>query len=40
MPRLIPGTRAEIISDTGHGPQVDHAEEINRRMLVFMASID
>ncbi|MFI2188725.1 alpha/beta fold hydrolase [Streptomyces sioyaensis] len=40
VPRLIPGTRAEIISDTGHGPQIDHADEINRRMLSFMDSID
>ncbi|MFH8658077.1 alpha/beta fold hydrolase [Streptomyces afghaniensis] len=40
VPRLIPGARAEIISNTGHGPQIDHAEEINRRMLNFMASVD
>ncbi|MDQ0757728.1 alpha/beta fold hydrolase [Streptomyces canus] len=40
VPRLVPGARAEIISDTGHGPQIDHAEEINRRMLNFMASVD
>jgi pimeloyl-ACP methyl ester carboxylesterase len=40
VPRLIPGARAEIISDTGHGPQIDHAEEIDRRMLSFMASVD
>ncbi|MFF7388541.1 alpha/beta fold hydrolase [Streptomyces scabiei] len=40
VPRLIPGARAEIISSTGHGPQIDHAEEINRRMLHFMASAD
>ena len=40
VPRLIPGTRAEIIADTGHGPQIDHADEINRRMLSFMDSID
>ncbi|MFI2634140.1 alpha/beta fold hydrolase [Streptomyces collinus] len=40
VPRLIPGARAEIISSTGHGPQIDHAEEINRRMLDFMASVD
>jgi len=38
--RLIPGARAEIISGTGHGPQIDHAEEVNRRMLDFMASAD
>ncbi|WP_434028086.1 alpha/beta fold hydrolase [Streptomyces graminofaciens] len=40
VPRLVPGARAEIISGTGHGPQIDHAEEINRRMLAFMASVD
>ncbi|WP_445529065.1 alpha/beta fold hydrolase [Streptomyces cyslabdanicus] len=40
VPRLIPGARAEIISDTGHGPQIDHADEINRRMLSFMDSVD
>ncbi len=40
VPRLIPGARAEIISDTDHGPQIDHAEETNRRMLDFMSSID
>ncbi|MER7492912.1 alpha/beta fold hydrolase [Streptomyces pharetrae] len=39
VPRLIPGARAEIISGTGHGPQIDRAEEINRRMLDFMASV-
>ncbi|MGW1892476.1 alpha/beta fold hydrolase [Streptomyces sp. NPDC002004] len=40
VPRLVPGARAEVISDTGHGPQIDHADEINRRMLSFMDSID
>ncbi|MFF4694996.1 alpha/beta fold hydrolase [Streptomyces chattanoogensis] len=40
VPRLIPGARAEIISNTGHGPQIDHAEQINRRMLDFMDSVD
>lgn len=40
VPRLIPSARAEIISDTGHGPQIDHADEINRRMLSFMDSIN
>ncbi|MFJ8825231.1 alpha/beta fold hydrolase [Streptomyces sp. NPDC102467] len=40
VPRLIPCARAEIISDTGHGPQIDHAEEVNRRMLNFIASAD
>jgi pimeloyl-ACP methyl ester carboxylesterase len=38
VPRLIPGARAEIISNTGHGPQIDHAEQINSRMLSFMDS--
>lgn len=36
VPRLIPGARAEIVPNTGHGPQIDHADEINRRMLSFM----
>ncbi|WP_414720446.1 alpha/beta fold hydrolase [Streptomyces sp.] len=40
IPRLIPGARADIMSNTGHGPQIDHAEEINRRMLSFMDSTD
>ncbi|MFG2182002.1 alpha/beta fold hydrolase [Streptomyces abikoensis] len=40
VPRLIPGARAEIVSDTGHGPQIDHADEINRRMLRFMDSAE
>ncbi|MFC5214509.1 alpha/beta fold hydrolase [Streptomyces coerulescens] len=40
VPRLIPGARAEIITGTGHGPQIDHAQEMNRRMLHFMASAD
>ncbi|MEU6800896.1 alpha/beta fold hydrolase [Streptomyces neyagawaensis] len=40
VPRLIPGARAEIISSTGHGPQIDHAEKVNGRMLNFMASVD
>jgi pimeloyl-ACP methyl ester carboxylesterase len=39
VPRLVPGARADIISGTGHGPQIDHAEEINRRMLDFMAAV-
>ncbi|MGW2818212.1 alpha/beta fold hydrolase [Streptomyces sp. NPDC001415] len=38
VPRLVPGARAEIVSNTGHGPQIDHADEINRRMLAFMDS--
>lgn len=40
VPRLIPSARAEIISDTGHGPKIDHADEINRRILSFTASTD
>ncbi|MGW4287060.1 alpha/beta fold hydrolase [Streptomyces sp. NPDC004673] len=40
VPRLIPGARAEVVSNTEHGPQIDHADEINRRMLSFMASHD
>ncbi|MGV9787319.1 alpha/beta fold hydrolase [Streptomyces sp. NPDC003435] len=40
VPRLIPGARAEVVSNTGHGPQIDHADEVNRRMLSFMASHD
>ncbi|MFJ9583056.1 alpha/beta fold hydrolase [Streptomyces acidicola] len=40
VPRLIQGARAEIVSNTGHGPQIDHADEVNRRMLGFMDSID
>ncbi|MFJ1655013.1 alpha/beta fold hydrolase [Streptomyces sp. NPDC088337] len=39
VPRLIQGARAEIVSNTGHGPQIDHADEVNRRMLGFMDSI-
>ncbi|MFF8594990.1 alpha/beta fold hydrolase [Streptomyces sp. NPDC015220] len=40
VPRLVPGARAEIVADTGHGPQIDHAEETNRRMLEFMDSAE
>lgn len=40
VPRLIPGARAEIVSGTGHGPQIDHADEVNHRMLGFMDSVD
>ncbi|MFE2517713.1 alpha/beta fold hydrolase [Streptomyces mirabilis] len=39
VPRLVPGALAEIVSGTGHGPQIDHADEINRRMLKFMESV-
>ncbi|CAL9445370.1 Carboxylesterase YbfK [Streptomyces sp. enrichment culture] len=40
VPRLVPGARAEIVDGTGHGPQIDHAQEINRRMVAFMDSVD
>ncbi|MGA6152782.1 alpha/beta fold hydrolase [Stenotrophomonas sp. NPDC087984] len=40
VPRLIPGARAEIISRTGHGPQIDHAELTNRKVLDFMNAAD
>ncbi|GGX12698.1 alpha/beta fold hydrolase [Streptomyces noursei] len=40
VPRLIPGARAEIVSGTGHGPQIDHPQVVNRRMLDFMDSVD
>lgn len=40
VPRLVPGARAEIISRTGHGPQIDHAELTNRKMLDFMNAAD
>lgn len=39
VPRLIPGARAEIVSNTGHGPQIDHAEQINIQVLGFMDSV-
>ncbi|MFI9804150.1 alpha/beta fold hydrolase [Streptomyces sp. NPDC052301] len=39
VPRLVPGAKAEIVSDTGHGPQIDHADEVNRRILDFMDSV-
>ncbi|MFJ8104848.1 alpha/beta fold hydrolase [Streptomyces sp. NPDC096132] len=40
VPRLVPGARAEIISDTGHGPAIDHPELLNARMLAFMRDAD
>lgn len=40
VPRLIPGARAEIISRTGHGPQIDHAELTNRKILDFVKAAD
>lgn len=39
VPRLVPGARAEIISNTGHGPQIDHADDVNRRMVAFMEGV-
>ncbi|MEV8394508.1 MULTISPECIES: alpha/beta fold hydrolase [unclassified Streptomyces] len=40
VPRLVPDARAEIIADTGHGPQIDHADQVNSRMLSFLDSVD
>ncbi|MGA5565030.1 alpha/beta fold hydrolase [Streptomyces platensis] len=40
VPRLVPGARVEIIADTGHGPQIDHAAQVNSRMLSFMDDIN
>ncbi|MEE1800340.1 MULTISPECIES: alpha/beta fold hydrolase [unclassified Streptomyces] len=40
VPRLIPGARAEIVQATGHGPQIDHADEVNARILEFMTSAE
>ncbi|MFD6876523.1 MULTISPECIES: alpha/beta fold hydrolase [unclassified Streptomyces] len=40
VPRLIPGARAEIIAATGHGPQIDHPDVVNARMLGFMEDVD
>ncbi|MFF4104976.1 alpha/beta fold hydrolase [Streptomyces sp. NPDC001903] len=40
VPRLVPGAVVEIMGDTGHGPQIDHAREANTRMLKFMDSVD
>ncbi|MFJ2738294.1 alpha/beta fold hydrolase [Streptomyces sp. NPDC087440] len=40
VPRLIPGARAEIIANTGHGPQLDHPDLVNARMLAFMDDVD
>lgn len=40
VPRLIPGARAEIVERTGHGPQIDHAEEVNARILAFLAATE
>ncbi|MET9324144.1 alpha/beta fold hydrolase [Streptomyces sp. NPDC003038] len=40
VPRLIPGARAEIVAQTGHGPQMDHPDLVNARMLSFMEGVD
>lgn len=40
VPRLVPGATAEIIGDTGHGPQIDHAADVNGRMLKFLAEAE
>ncbi|MEU3772152.1 alpha/beta fold hydrolase [Streptomyces sp. NPDC032472] len=40
VPRLIPGARAEILTGTGHGPQIDHATLVNTRILTFMQEAD
>ncbi|GAA3906993.1 carboxylesterase [Streptomyces gulbargensis] len=40
VPRLVPGARAEIITATGHGPQIDHPDVVNARMLAFMEGVD
>jgi pimeloyl-ACP methyl ester carboxylesterase len=40
VPRMVPGARAEIVSSAGHGPQIDHADEVNRRRLDFMDTVE
>ncbi|QFR94273.1 hypothetical protein GBW32_15945 [Streptomyces tsukubensis] len=40
VPRLIPGARAEIVAATGHGPQIDHPDLVNARLLTFMDDVD
>ncbi|MGR4880248.1 alpha/beta fold hydrolase [Streptomyces sp. LARHCF249] len=40
VPRLIPGARAEIVAATGHGPQIDHPDLVNARMLSFLEDVD
>ncbi|WP_371616979.1 alpha/beta fold hydrolase [Streptomyces sp. NBC_00454] len=40
VPRLVPGARAEIVAATGHGPQIDHPDVVNARMLSFMEDVD
>ncbi|MFI1470516.1 alpha/beta fold hydrolase [Streptomyces wuyuanensis] len=40
VPRLVTGARAEIVAATGHGPQIDHPDVVNSRMLEFMEDTD
>jgi pimeloyl-ACP methyl ester carboxylesterase len=40
VPRLVPGARAEIIADTGHGPAIDHPELLNARVLAFVQAVE
>lgn len=40
VPLLVPGARVEIIAETGHGPQIDHAAQVNSRMVSFVDSIN
>ncbi|MGW1836144.1 alpha/beta fold hydrolase [Streptomyces sp. NPDC002067] len=40
VPRLVPGTRAVILEHTGHGPQIDHADEVNAQMLAYLDGVD
>ncbi|MFF1919474.1 alpha/beta fold hydrolase [Streptomyces sp. NPDC058221] len=37
VPRLVENATAVIVGNTGHGPQIDHAAEVNGRMLDFLA---
>ncbi|MFF9480161.1 alpha/beta fold hydrolase [Streptomyces sp. NPDC014733] len=40
VPRLVPGAHAVILEHTGHGPQFDHADEVNTRMLTYLDGVD
>lgn len=40
VPPLIPGARAEIVAARGHGPQIDHPDVVNARMLGLMGDVD
>ncbi|MFG2405420.1 alpha/beta fold hydrolase [Streptomyces brevispora] len=40
VPRLVPGAAAEIIGHTGHGPQIDHAADVNARVLKFLTETE